>query len=200
VLLLEIKDWNGTLPPINGDQWACKTVGGRGPLRPLIAVSMKAKEGQGRFLRNSIPGFSKVYCSDSRVVSHRLSYESTGLSAAEAEPRFGTASKKAGIDRKNPAPQRRRFLQAKPPFQLKKVPHISRTDFETAFNAANAKMFWGPMEASLGTVIGWSKRTSWFHPTQSFGENNRGWRRVRDPPIQKALLACMGPLISCLPA
>lgn len=132
VLLLEIKDWNGTLTH-NGDQWL---VNGRGRGRSAVdSVSMKAKKVKS-FLKNSIPGFSKVYV-DSRVV---LTGSATkhGLSAAE-QNHVWTLQEAASIV--NPA-QKAALLQ-QTTFQLKKV-YTFETELERV--TRNAKMF-GPMEA-----------------------------------------------------
>jgi hypothetical protein len=127
VLLLEIKDWNGTLTH-NGDQWL---VNGRGRGRSAVdAVSMKAKEVK-TFLKNSIPGFSKVYV-DSRVV---LTGSATkhGLSATE-QNHVWTLQEAASIV--NPA--NRAALLQQTTFLLKKV-YTFETDFERV--TRNAKMF-----------------------------------------------------------
>jgi hypothetical protein len=76
VLLLEIKDWNGTLTH-NGDQWL---INGRSQRSPVDSVSMKAKKVKS-FLKDKIPGFAKYYV-DSRVVLTGTASKS-GLSAIE---------------------------------------------------------------------------------------------------------------------
>jgi hypothetical protein len=91
VLLLEIKDWNGTLTH-NGDQWI---LNGRPSGRSAVdAVSLKAKKVK-TILTQQVPGFAKYYV-DSRVVLTGTA-DKSGLSPAEntyrasrLHPRFAT--------------------------------------------------------------------------------------------------------------
>lgn len=132
VLLLEIKDWNGTLTH-NGDQWLVN--GQRRGRSPVDVVSMKAKKVKA-FLKNSIPGFGRYYV-DSRVVLTGSASKS-GLSQAE-QGMVWTLGEATSIA----SPSGKAALLMTTTMQLKKAFQFE-ADFERV--TRNAKMF-GPLEA-----------------------------------------------------
>ncbi|WP_119273127.1 AAA domain-containing protein [Taklimakanibacter deserti] len=133
VLLLEIKDWNGTLTH-NGDQWL---IDGRRRGRSAVdSVSMKARKVK-TFLSGVIPGFSKYYV-DSRVVLTG-SATKNGLSPTE-QPHVWTLGDAVSIS--TPAGKLgllgSRTLHVKKAFQFEsELERVTR----------NAKLF-GPLEAT----------------------------------------------------